>query len=185
MAAMDDADRQVEQPAHGGAIVVPVRAPHVVDQRVVIDRVAGKQQAVALVEEPDRAEGMAGQMQHGEAAVAEIDRRRLRRGCASAARARCGSPPPSSRHAAAPTPARRARGTRRRRSSGRPSSRRPRPRGAVRRARRIHAASRHGRHGCGWRPPAPACPASDRASAASGASPMPASTTRSRSRPLR
>src|SRR5687768_15210380 len=49
VAAMDDADRQVDEPAHGGAVVVTARAPHVVDQRVVIDRVARKQQAVALV----------------------------------------------------------------------------------------------------------------------------------------
>ena len=68
MAAMNDADGEIDQTAHRRAVLFAVGTPEIVDKLAVVDGVAGKQRSVPFVEQPDRTIGVTRQMQHAEAA---------------------------------------------------------------------------------------------------------------------
>ena len=72
VAAKRQADRQAFQPMHGIAVGSAVGAGQIVDEFVIIDRVAAEEQAVGLIEEADGVGRMAGQFEHREAPVAEV-----------------------------------------------------------------------------------------------------------------
>ncbi len=73
VAAVDHSDGQVTQAAHGGDIGLDVAALQFVEQRPVVDRVAGEQHATPRLPEPDAAGGVAREVEHLERAIAEVD----------------------------------------------------------------------------------------------------------------
>ena len=73
MAAMDHAHGQGAEPLHGREIVVAVRVIGVVDQRAVINDVAGKEDAGRALEQADAAGGMARRVDDLERSAAEVN----------------------------------------------------------------------------------------------------------------
>jgi hypothetical protein len=73
VASVDDAHREVAQPAHGGDVRLDVAALELVEQRAVVDRVTREQHAAGGLPESDAAGGVAGEVEHLERAVAEVD----------------------------------------------------------------------------------------------------------------
>ena len=73
MAADGKVAVQQVQPVHGDQIVGDAGPGQIVQNLVVIDRVAGQEKSVAFVRQTDPAGRMAGQVQNGETAVAKVD----------------------------------------------------------------------------------------------------------------
>lgn len=73
VATMDFGHGQFAQASHRRAVVTEVRPVELVEQRSVIDRVAGKQDASALLPQADATRGMTREVDHLERPVAQVD----------------------------------------------------------------------------------------------------------------
>jgi CheY-like chemotaxis protein len=72
VSAMHYCHRQCAQSFHGRNVIFDAAVGQHVEQRTIINRVTGKQDAAARFPKPDTPRGMAGQMQDLERAIAEI-----------------------------------------------------------------------------------------------------------------